>query len=329
MLPGRLAETLGGPAPRKKQTVRPTAPNRPTVTVRPPTNPYVSNGPTLGSQQDDTSNLQQALAKQFTAPEYVAPQLHTNYDADPTLQRIRALGTKNVADAQAEALKLKQQAVIDTGAADVGQRLGLDANTVQAASANPFSQTALLQKQYEDAVRQNTEARNQENLFYSGQRATDLTNLGTDQAKARADLNSQLEQLLGQADQGVVAAQTNAQQQEAAQLESQAQAQAQQDYQNQVAAQQAAFQNQLAQQQAEYQNNLMLALAQMQPQQPTDYGSAVDSQGAYVPPPTYDPVAQPGLAYRPASDPFLQAMASPNPPQYVRDPETHQLIPLF
>src|SRR2546423_262222 len=62
------------------------------------------------------------------------------YDAsaDPTLQRILALGQQRGADAEAEALRLRKQLAIDYGDTDLARSLGLDESTIAAAAQNPF-----------------------------------------------------------------------------------------------------------------------------------------------------------------------------------------------
>jgi hypothetical protein len=169
----------------------------------------------LGAQKQQTDI-------QNRAP--VSTQMAVSYESDPVLARIRALNQQTLANAQAEAESIKKKAVIDTGLADVGAQVGVDAGTLEAARSNPFSAAALLARESAERGRSLDEQLNQGNLFYSGHRANQLGELAFNTTQAQTGLANDLRSLLGQADQGVLMAQQQATMEEQAALEAAAEA---------------------------------------------------------------------------------------------------------
>jgi hypothetical protein len=170
----------------------------------------------------------QAQQSRIQSQSPVSTAISVNYESDPVLARIRALNSQSVGNAQSEAMALKKQAVIDTGLADVGAQIGLDAGTLEAARANPFSTSATIQRTAQERGRELDESLNQQNLFYSGHRAGQLGDLARNTAEAQSRTASDLRSLLGQADAGVLDAQQRAAAEEQAALEAAAE-QARQD----------------------------------------------------------------------------------------------------
>jgi hypothetical protein len=119
--------------------------------------------------------------------------------------KISSFGDMAIANARSEAADLKKRALIEAGDADITRELaGDDQNTVDAAAANPFSTKRLLEKDYTDRGRQLDESLNQQNLFYSGKRADDLTELERGRTKAYTDWSQVLRDLLGGVDSGLL-----------------------------------------------------------------------------------------------------------------------------
>ncbi len=203
---------------------------------RKPKSPYKPiqanpNATGLGTANQQGVNKQQA-AIESRAP--VSTQLNVSYESDPVLARIKALGTQDVANARAEADALRKKAIIDSGLGDVGAEIGLDQGTLQAAAANPFSTSATIQREQAARGRDLDESLNQQNLFYGGHRANQLTDLATSGAQQQAALQGDIRSLLGGINSGVtqVEQQTALREQEAleAQAEQQRQAALQQSY---------------------------------------------------------------------------------------------------
>jgi hypothetical protein len=152
----------------------------------------------------------------------VAPpqfNFQANYESDPVLARIKALGAQSVGNAQSEAAKLRKQAILDTGLTDVGREIGVDENTLTAASGNPTSLLAQLARESQQRSRDLDESLNQENLFWSGARANRLGELATGRAEAEAALTRDLRNALAGIDSGLLSAQELATQQEQEALE--------------------------------------------------------------------------------------------------------------
>lgn len=194
---------------------KPTAQGK-VVPVTKSKNPYVKPTPGGGSgatvpvaRAGNQAGVDAQTRAQANRPA-VSTDVEVNYESDPVLAKIKALGQQSVGNAQTEAAKLRKQAIIDTGLADVGAEIGLDAGTLQAARENPLSVAARIQR--ESALRnaQLDESLNQQNLFYSGYRGTQLGNLGRDVMEEQANLSRDLRAALGGIDQGVLDAQSEA-----------------------------------------------------------------------------------------------------------------------
>jgi hypothetical protein len=161
-----------------------------------------------GGPASPSTNALGALAQQqgLESRQPVSTKLDISYEADPVLARIKALGTQDVANARSEAEALRKKAIIDSGLSDVGAEIGVDPNTVQAAAANPFSTAALLRKEQEVRGRDLDNSLNQQNLFYSGYRANQLTDLATSGAQQQSQLQGDVRSLLGGINTGVTEA---------------------------------------------------------------------------------------------------------------------------
>jgi hypothetical protein len=102
-----------------------------------------------------------------------------DYSADPVLQQVVAAQNRAVRDAEARALAERQALAVDYGDPELARQLGLGASFEQAASENPFSQTANLRRAYEQQQTATNEALNKRNLFYSSTRGQALGDLAT------------------------------------------------------------------------------------------------------------------------------------------------------
>lgn len=178
-------------------------------------NPYVRPNPQGGSGAVSTANpsspssqAQGSNAQQEKIQNKVVPMTFTaNYESDPVLARIKALGQQSVNNALTEAQALRKQAIIDTGFTDIGNEIGLDSGTLQAAASNPFSLKAQLAKDFETRGRDLDESLNQNNLFFSGYRANQLNELNQNQASAQYQAARDLRAALAGIDKGVLSAQ--------------------------------------------------------------------------------------------------------------------------
>lgn len=173
-------------------------------------NPYVSPNPGGGSGPTTPATSQRqgvdAQTRALANKPPVSTTLDVNYESDPVLAKIKALGTKSVGDAEAEAEALRKQAVIDTGLADIGAEIGLDAATLQAARENPLSVAQRLTREGRLRGNELDESLNQQNLFWSGHRGTQLANLAQSQMEEQANLARDLRAALGGIDAGVLEA---------------------------------------------------------------------------------------------------------------------------
>lgn len=190
-----LSTRLG--SSKKSTPTRPKLPRNPYApqVSRVGATPRMSAAPAV--QQNNLANI--LGMQQQTRNQGVAPSLDIkpNFVSDPILARIQAMKGQNMANARTEAEALRKQAVIESGLADVGQEIGLDANTLEAARQNPFSAARKIQDTSVERGRELDEALNQGNLFFSGHRANELGRLGRNTAEAQTDLGSQLRSLLG------------------------------------------------------------------------------------------------------------------------------------
>lgn len=151
-----------------------------------------------------------ALANQSPSRQAPAADYSSQYNFDPILAKINAMGDQNVDEATAGATNLSRQAFIDTGAADVASDYGADSNTIQAALANPNSALAMLRKDKEARLKGLDEALNDQNLFYSGERQRQLGEQEAGYAGAQGDLLRRLRELLGNINAGVLGAKLRA-----------------------------------------------------------------------------------------------------------------------
>jgi hypothetical protein len=118
--------------------------------------------------------IQHLLPPGAGAPAPGAPAVNPyDYSADPAYQRIRALGQRDVGDAEAQALAARKQLAIDQG----DPSLAPDEQTAAAARANPFSIMAGLAKHRAEDPRALIEADNSQNLFYSSTAAKHQSDL--------------------------------------------------------------------------------------------------------------------------------------------------------
>ena len=142
-----------------------------------------------------------------------------NYESDPVLARIRALGSQNVGNAKTEAAALRKKAILDTGLGSIGREIGIDEPTARAAETNPISLMSELARQFSTRSRDLDESLNQQNLFWSGHRANQLGELSTNRGLAEAEIARDLRAALGGIDQGVLQAEEAAALREQEELE--------------------------------------------------------------------------------------------------------------
>ncbi len=137
---------------------------------------------------------------QFQRPQ-VSTEFQTQYNFDPVLAKLSALGEMSIANARTEAANAKKQALIDAGSEEIARGVGADENTLGAAKANPFSTQALLMKDFQDRQRQMDESLNQSNLFYSGERVRQMGELERGRAQAETQFGGNLRGLLAAIDE--------------------------------------------------------------------------------------------------------------------------------
>lgn len=186
------------PVMKKANPYNPVGARKPTASTPTPTQP---NANMIGANAQET-------AMRNRAP--VSTELNVSYESDPVLARIRAIGGQDVGNARTEAEALRKKAILDSGLTDVGREIGVDDATLQAAAANPFSTSATIQRTAQERGRALDESLNQQNLFYSGHRANELSELGRNTAEAQSNLGSSIRDLLGGINQGVTSAETAA-----------------------------------------------------------------------------------------------------------------------
>lgn len=133
-----------------------------------------------------------------------------NYESDPILARIKGLNQQNVGNAETEATALRNQAIIDSGLVNVGQEIGVDANTLAAASNNPLSAVSQLGKEHSLRTQALNESLNNQNLFFSGHRANQLSELEQNRMAQEASITGDLRSALGGINAGVMEARSNA-----------------------------------------------------------------------------------------------------------------------
>ena len=121
-------------------------------------------------------------------------------NTDPALQQVKALTGLNDQQAQAQALKDRQQQVLAYGDPTLAAAiLGASDPTVAAAAQNPTSTLAQLGQQRTRNLKTLTDQMNANNLLYSGYRGVQENQLGQDYqnqlAQAAGTVNSNLSQI--------------------------------------------------------------------------------------------------------------------------------------
>ena len=182
-------EYLSG-RPKKKKTTTSTIGKIAPVTR--PTNPFspVSNAPQPSAQSQLPVNLLASLAQQKTQQAIPSVGISPNYDSDPILAKIRALGSQDISNAESEAARLRKQAVIESGVTT--GNLGVDETTLQAARQNPASALAQFQHEAQQRERELEAALNSQGLFYSGYRSNQLEELARNRALGEAQIGQGL-----------------------------------------------------------------------------------------------------------------------------------------
>jgi hypothetical protein len=117
-------------------------------------------------------------------------------NTDPALQQVQAMTGMNDQQAQAAALKQKQDQLLAYGDPTLVSSVLGDPTIAQAAAANPTSTVAQLNMQRDRNLKTLTEGLNQSNLLYSGYRVNQETQAGQDYqnalAQAAAGVNTNL-----------------------------------------------------------------------------------------------------------------------------------------
>lgn len=147
---------------------------------------------------------QPATPRNLGAAEAVRPAAPNAYDlnTDPALQQIQALAGMNDQQAQSQALKERQNLLLQYGDPDVAAAvLGANDPTVQAARQNPTSTRSQLSQSRDRNLKVLEDGLNKANLSYSGYRVTQEQQAGQDYqnalAQAAAGLNSNLDTVSG------------------------------------------------------------------------------------------------------------------------------------
>lgn len=206
----------GGRAPRRTSPYARSTPYKPYAPRSSNTGPRQQSAP-YSSQDLASALLQQQQQRKITTP---SPVFESQYDYDPLLARIQALGAKSVATAQTEAEQLRRKAVTDTGDVGIATELKFDPNTIAAAQGNPESIYASLDREFAQRQKDLIEAMQAQNLYNSGTYVDALSQLTQGKASAQASAGQRLRDLLSGIDTGVLDAKEVARQQELqAQLE--------------------------------------------------------------------------------------------------------------
>ena len=169
------------------------------------------SGSALGLQDVGQAMLAQRSNARASLPSF---QFQEQYNYDPILQRIQALGAEALANAKTDAAQLRKQAVIGTGDVNIARQLGFDENTINAAGQNPESEAAMAERDYQDQLKQLEEAMNAQNLGYSGEYASNLSRLAQSYASFQGSIGERLRGLLSGVDQGLLSSQEAARQEE-------------------------------------------------------------------------------------------------------------------
>jgi hypothetical protein len=135
----------------------------------------------------------QAAQQQNTAPTPGGYDLNT----DPALQQIQALAGMSDEQANAEAMKQRQQQLLAYGDPNLARSVLGDESFAQAAAGNPTSTLAQLGQQHSRNTHDLTEALNANNLLYGGYRVTQEQQAAQDYqnqlAQAAAGVNGNLD----------------------------------------------------------------------------------------------------------------------------------------
>jgi hypothetical protein len=175
-------------------------------------NPYLKMGAqtNFGTSSGSGGGQQGLYAALLQSGQFQKPtpstEFQTQYNFDPVLAKLSALGEMSIANARTEAANAKKQALIDAGSEEIAKGVGADENTLSAAKANPFSTQAQLMKDYQDRQRQMDETLNASNLFYSGERVRQMGELERGRAQAETQFGGNLRGLLAQIDAQLQAA---------------------------------------------------------------------------------------------------------------------------
>lgn len=177
---------------------------------------FNSNHPTTPTTPAPTAASVAAAAKDngggtTTTPDTSGAGSTFDLSSDPVLAQIKTLADKSVADAQTGALDAKKQALIRFGDPTLATSLLGDTNTAAAAGQNPDSTLAQLLFQHQQQDQGIDQASNANNTFYGSAHANQLGDEAKNYELNRANAQNALYDLLTQADQGVSAAEQNAQ----------------------------------------------------------------------------------------------------------------------
>lgn len=177
--------------------------------VQKQSNPYGRLGAQPSSAlKGGNTGLYAALAQQSQSMQRPMPsnEFQANYNFDPVLSKLEALGTQSIANARTDAAAAKKQALIEGGSESFAREVGADQNTIDAAKANTMSTDALMRKDFGERSGQLDEALNQQGLFYSGERVRRMQDLEFGRAQAETDFGSKLRELLAGIDSSLMAA---------------------------------------------------------------------------------------------------------------------------
>lgn len=174
---------------------------------------YPGGAPTATATQPTPAAPAPAKAPSSATPPVPQAQSTPLYDytTDPVLQQVQAQSAQASADADAAALEQKKQLAIQYSDPALATSLG-DTATAEAASQNPYGYyNQLATQQPKDALALD-ETLNKGNLFYSGARINQQSDLANAYGQQRATAAGNEQTALGQIDQQRAAAQLAAQQ---------------------------------------------------------------------------------------------------------------------
>lgn len=160
-------------------------------------NPYARLGANVSGSNSGPQGLYAALLQgQQQTRAAPSTEFQSSYNFDPILSKLSALGEMSIANARTEAAGATKQAIIDSGEAGIGQEIGADANTIEAARQNTMSTSALRQKDFGQRSTDLDESLNQRGLFYSGERIRRMQDLEAGRAMDEVNFAKQLRALL-------------------------------------------------------------------------------------------------------------------------------------